>query len=159
MSGATRCDGCGRAVAGGTAGCRAEFDALCALHYSGAVPEALHRLTVDAYSLQHPDAFCATGKSYAAHLGGMLVAREHAGDPAAQQVLRRWLDGPRDIARPEPPASRGELTLADVLTSEPGGALERATADWADGAWRAYAAQHALARAWLAAAFASRARA
>ncbi len=149
----TTCAGCGRAIAGGEEGCRAEFDRLCASDYSGAVPYALHRLAVDAYSLQHPAEFCASGKSYAAHLCGLLVAQDHAGSAAAQQALRGWLDGARKIARPEPPDARGTLTLAHVLAADGGDARERALLVWANAVWAAYAAQHALAARWLAEAF------
>lgn len=151
-----RCEGCGREVAGGTRGCRSEFDALCAEDYSGAVPFALHRWMVDAYCLQHPAEFCASGKSYAAHLVGLLVAQEFDGDAGAQRALRAWLDGDRRPPRPVEPAERGTRTLADVLEAEPGEARERAVRAWAADVWRAHASLHGTARAWLAEARGSR---
>lgn len=158
MSGAAvaRCEGCGREVAGGSSGCRAEFDALCARDYSGAVPYPLHRLMVDAYCLQHPAEFCASGKSYAAHLVGLLVAQEFDGDAGAQRALRAWLDGDRQLPRPVEPVARGERTIADVIATEAGEARERALRAWAAEVWRAYTAQHETARAWLAEARGSR---
>ena len=150
MSGEARCEGCGRDLPGGTAACRAEFDTLCALDYSGATPYALHRLMVDAYCLQHPAEFCASGKSYAAHLVGMLVAQEHGGDAAAQRALRTWLDGDRQLARPAEPAARGSCTIAQVLAAAPGSERERAVHVWAADVWIAWRDRHETARAWLA---------
>ena len=92
---------------------------------------------VDAYCLQHPAEFCASGKSYAAHLVGLLVAQEFDGDAGAQRALRAWLDGDRRPPRPVEPAERGTRTLADVLAAEPGETRERAVRAWAADVWRA----------------------
>lgn len=146
------CAGCGRAIAGGTAACRAEFEAACAFDYEGGVPYVLHRLTVDTYSLQHPDDFCASGKSLVAHLVGLLVWAEHDGRQELQRTLRDWIDGPREIDRPSLPSSRGALTLGDVTSfatpEQRAAALER----WARATWDAHQEVHAIARRWFRAA-------
>lgn len=151
-----RCEGCGRPIAGGTPACRAEFDAVCASDYGGAVPYPLHRLTVDVYALQHPDAFMVSGKSYAAHLVGALVWFEHGGRADVQRAVRSWLDGARELERPRPPDDRGALTLEHVIAAGGGEAHAEALGRWAGSAWDAYAPQHALAQRWLAAALAAR---
>ena len=113
-----RCAGCGRAIDGGTAACRAEFDAACAFDFGGGVPWELHRLMVDAYALQHPDDFCASGKSLAAHLAGALAGIEHDGRRAVHRALRDRLDGPRDLERPDAPADRGGVTIAALAGAD-----------------------------------------
>lgn len=153
--GRERCEGCGREVEGGFAGCRAAFDAVCAEDYSGAVPYAVHRATVDAYALQHPDAFCVSGKSLAAHLAGLLVWAEHGADPRMQRALREALDGAREIARSPLPAARGALTLAERIAATPE-ARVAAVERWARAVWIAHAAQHDAARRWLDAALGAR---
>jgi hypothetical protein len=53
------CDGCGLEVAGGTAGCQAIADELWAREFSNVAYFGVHRMSVDVYSLQHPDRYCA----------------------------------------------------------------------------------------------------
>jgi hypothetical protein len=145
------CPACG-APLGGRAGCQAAFDALCARAWETPARGAVHNLVVDAYCLQHPDDYCASAKSYAAHLTGLCCGVEAAGDPRRYWAIARWLDGHRDLVRPEPPAARGALTVAVVQGVDDPAAYGPAVRAWADAVWRAYAAQHATARAWLAAA-------
>jgi uncharacterized protein DUF5946 len=130
-----RCAGCGLAVAGGTAGCQALMDELLARDFSDVIYFRVHRLMVDVYSLQHPDRYCASAKSLAAHLTGLCWLLEHDGSRAVgSEPLRRWLDGSPRLEKPEIPAFRGALTLADV----------RAAADP-----EAYAVLQPLARDWI----------
>ncbi len=146
---ADRCEGCGRRIAGGAAACRAGFEAACAFDYGGGMPYALHRLLVDTYALQHPDDYCASGKSLAAHLTGLLAWLEHGDRPPVRRALRERLDGPRQPERPEPPADRGALTLEEVTAATTPAARAEALERWARATWDAWASHHALARRWL----------
>jgi hypothetical protein len=96
------CSGCGWAVAGGTQGCRARFDELIARDFGDATFFAVHRLFVDTYSVQHPDQFCRSAKSLAAHLAGLCLILE-GGEPAATGAafLNRWLNGPGRLEKPD----------------------------------------------------------
>src|SRR5262245_48528058 len=143
------CAGCGRPVPGGTAGCRAEFHELGARAFGDLALARRHRMIVDTYCLQHPDDFCASAKSLAAHLCGLCCAFEHGGHPSALSALRRWLDGPRPLTKPELPPTRGAVTLADVLAAPDPDARDRAVERWARSAWDAYADLHPVARRWL----------
>jgi hypothetical protein len=152
-----RCAGCGRAVAGGTAGCRAEFEALVGRDFAEPACFTVRRLLVDAYSLQHPNEFCRSAKSLAAHRAGLCDLLERGASRATGTgALRAWLDGRRDLAKPALPAERGSLTLADVRGVETPSEHARRVEAWARSIWAAYAPLHALARRWLDQALATR---
>jgi hypothetical protein len=147
MSGS--CTGCGRAIEGGTAGCRAEFDTLVGRDFSDARFFAVHRLFVDTYALQHPDEFCRSAKSLAAHLVGlMLILDGDASADSGAAALRNWLDGPRALDKPPVPAERGAITLADVKNIGDPAAWREALHRWAEATWAAWRDLHPLARQW-----------
>jgi hypothetical protein len=146
-----RCGGCGRAVEGGTEGCQARFEALLARDYEDAAFFAVHRMFVDTYALQHPERYCRSAKSLAAHLVGLGQIVE-AGIPAASgsPALRDWLDGSRPLEKPPLPEARGAVTLGDVEAIESPGPWREAVRAWAASTWQAYAELHPLARRWAA---------
>jgi len=150
------CPECRRAIAGGLAACQTDFEALQGRALSEPSSVAIHRLMVDAYSLQHPERYCLSAKSYAAHLTGMLAAMEHASKPEVLRTLQRWLSSGPALKKPPLPESRGELTIASVLATRERLAMDRAIRAWGESAWAAYAPWHDLARRWAAAAFAAR---
>jgi hypothetical protein len=155
---ATPCPACG-APLGGRAGCQSAFDALCGRAWEAPERRAVHNLAVDAYCLQHPEDYCASAKSYAAHLAGLACGLAPAETQARYWAIARWLDGARTLERPTPPAARGAVTIAAVSGGDEGTAYGTAVRVWAEVVWRAYAAQHALAEHWLAAALAGAAHA
>ena len=152
----TRCPECHRAIAGGLAACQADFEALQGRELAEPSSYASHRLMVDAYSLQHPERYCLSARSYAAHLTGLLAAMEYASRPEVLRALQHWLSSRPALEKPALPASRGERTIASVLGAPDRLALARAIRAWGESVWAAYAPWHALAREWAAAAFASR---
>lgn len=146
-----RCAGCGLAIDGGTAGCQAIIDELLARDFSDVSYFRVHRMVVDVYSLQHPDRYCASGKSLAAHLTGLGVLLERGGSRAVGvEALRRWLNSNARIERPEIPSYRGRLTVADVRRTTDPQAYAEAVERWARSTWEAYAALQPLARRWIA---------
>jgi len=55
----------------------------------------LHRLAVDAYALQHPDEYCRSAKSLAAHLTGACAAIDREADvERINDAVQRWLSRP-----------------------------------------------------------------
>jgi hypothetical protein len=147
----TACEGCGLIVAGGTEGCQALFDAETARGYADTRFAGQHRLVVDVYSLQHPEPYCRSAISLAAHLTGVCVGLEHPGRATELNArIQRWLSSRPVLDKPRLPGSRGRLTVAGVrATTSP---LEHRTAvdDWARETWAAYAGLQAIARAWVA---------
>ena len=106
------------------------------------------RLTIDIYCLQHPDDYCVSAKSLAAHLTGLGWALEHGGSEFGLRALQRWLNNAR-LEKPPIPQHRGELTIADLAHAPDYLAVQNR---WARSTWSAYAELHDLARGWILAA-------
>lgn len=151
MSGTEPCDQCGWAGAGGRAGCRARFELFLARDFSEALFFRSHRMFVDTYCLQHPDDFCASAKSLAAHLAGLCwILERGAGAAAGPESLHRWLDGARELDKSALPEHRGAITLGDLPQDGDSSGWGEAVRRWAESTWAAYAPLHVIARAWLA---------
>jgi hypothetical protein len=147
---AERCSGCGLIVRDGTAGCQAIMDHLLARDFSDAAYFRVHRMMVDTYCLQHPNRYCVSAKSLAAHLTGLCWLVEHGGDRrVGSELLRRWLNASPRIEKPEIPSFRGSLTIADVCEAPNPEAYAGALELWARSTWEAYSALHSLARQWI----------
>ena len=144
------CAGCGLEIAGGTAGCQALADACWAREFGHVLYFRVHRMSVDAYALQHPDRYCASAKSLAAHLAGLCCAFEHPGERALLDSLQRWLSGNPSLDKPPWPAWRGALTVASVDVEAGPEAYGAAVERWARCTWEAWAPLHDLARSGLA---------
>ena len=144
-----RCPDCGAQVAGGRAGCQALYDALAAPG-SGALGLSARRdLAFDAYCMQHPDTYCRSAKSYAAHLTRLCCGLEHGGDPQVYRSIQRWLNGAVPLEKPEVLTERGQMTVADLQAASNPEEMQPLAQAWAEDVWRAYASQHELARAWI----------
>jgi hypothetical protein len=122
---------------------QAAADARYAAHY---------RLAFDTYCMQHPQTYCRSGKSYAAHLTGLCCGVERGGDLALYTAIPRWLNGVVNVTRPDDLPLRGTMTVVDVAAAR--NVEEHATfvKAWAADVWAAYGPQHALAREWVGAA-------
>jgi hypothetical protein len=143
------CEGCGLMVDRGTEGCQSLFDELRARQLVVSTYQ-LQRLTVDTYCLQHPDRYCVSAKSLAAHLTGLCWALEFSGRPSGLKALQHWLDGPgRGVEKPPVPSFRGALTVADVSGALDAENCAAAIQKWARATWDAYSALHAVARRWV----------
>jgi hypothetical protein len=149
MAGA--CDECGWATAGGRDGCRGRFDAFLARDFSDPAFFRSHRMFVDAYCLQHPEQFCASAKSLAAHLVGMCwVLEGGAATGVGPKRLRAWLDGDPGLEKPPLPGTRPSITIGDLPERGDADEWAQAVRGWAESAWGDYAALQPLARAWKA---------
>jgi len=149
------CEGCGLHVADGTAGCKAMFDEFRAREMSELAPSyASTRLTVDVYCLQHPDRYCVSAKSLAAHLTGVGWAVERGGGEWGLRRLQRWLDSGPKLEKPALPAGHGALTIADVASAAHTAAYIAALDRWARSTWAAYSELHDIAGRWIDAAVA-----
>ena len=151
MNDTERCDECGWSRAGGRPGCRERFDTLLARDYSDALFFRVHRMFVDTYCLQHPEEYCASAKSLAAHLAGLCWILEGGAGPAqGPSRLRDWLDGAKRMDKPPLPHWRGSLTIGDLPVDGDPGSWEAAVRAWAESTWAAYADLQPLARKWVA---------
>lgn len=147
----TACPGCGLTVAGGVEGCQALFDDESARQYGDIRFAVRRRMVVDTYCLQHPERYCRSAISLAAHLTGMCVAMEHRGrEEELNSAIQRWLSRRPQLEKPPLPANRGPLTIAAVRAATDLLDHRAAVDGWARGTWDAYSALHPIAREWLA---------
>jgi hypothetical protein len=125
------------------------FDAFRAREAAELAPSyTFTRLSIDVYCLQHPDRYCVSAKSLAAHLTGLAWVMERGHSEAGLRILQRWLNGRSDLVKPAIPASRGAKTIADVQGVDRE-AYPAAVMGWARTTWDAYAPLQVIARAWI----------
>jgi len=145
------CPECGALGVDDTGSCDALFKEVVGWEFSQPELFGVHRLTVDAYCLQHPAQYMKSSKSAAAHLAGMCWSLEYGGGASVSRSLSRWLDGPADLPRvaPPPPHARGSLTVRDV--HDLGGAPDHVSRvkEWAQDVWSDWAVGHEQARDWV----------
>jgi Family of unknown function (DUF5946) len=144
-----RCPECGALVAGGRAGCQALYDALAAPGAGALGLSARRDLAFDAYCMQHPDTYCRSAKSYAAHLTRLCCGIEYGGDPKVYRAIQRWLNGAVPLEKPEVLTDRGQITVEDVQAAASPEEMERLAQAWAMNVWEVYSSQHGLAREWI----------
>lgn len=131
--------------------CWAVYGEVLAREYSDRTYFQVHRLSVDAYAVQHPGRPGPQAiQSVAVHLIRLCLLLErglpmaHANDAmlraSEQEHLYVWL---------EPPASRGSVTVADVVGAQDVDTHMAAVRRWADAAWQAWAPHHGTIRGWL----------
>ena len=154
------CPDCGAPGVGSLDACGELFAEVGAREFADRVFFRSHRLTVDAYCLQHPDAYMKSSKSAAAHLAAMCWSMEYGRSENLPSALKRWLDGSRTYARVPPPPSlrRGGLTVVHVLGVEDPDEYAARAYEWARSAWEAWGEHHDQARVWVAEALAERER-
>lgn len=147
-----RCPECGAAVVGGQAGCQALFEEVGLRAYGDARYGSVHRLVVDAYCMQHPEPYCHSAKSYAAHFTGLRCGVERGGNPAIYRAVNQWLNGNVSIEKPQVLTPRGSMTIVDLRAASRPEEHVKLAHEWARSVWEAYGAQHEFARRWIEAA-------
>jgi sensor histidine kinase YesM len=80
--------------------CQEIFATILTKEYSDFRYAKAHRLTVDAYCLQHPELYMVSPKSFVAHLTGMCCAMAYGNDPHLRRLLQQWLNGKKQLAKP-----------------------------------------------------------
>ena len=144
------CGGCGLVVSGGTDGCQSLMDECLALHFTQPAYFGVHRLFVDVYCLQHPERYCISFKSLAAHLGHLCWTLEQGGTRAVpSEAIRQWVERQPHLEKPKLPAFRGALTIDLVRRAETPADHHEAVERWASSTWDAHADLHAIARKWV----------
>ena len=148
---ATSCPECGAEVNGGREACQRLFDEVLAKEFRDFRYGRIHRLTVDAYSLQHPAEYMRSAKSYAAHLTGMYAALESSIAAETNRAVQQWLNGPKALTRPGEPAprQRGSLTILHVHAAVDPDDHIRRVREWALSTWLAWRDYHHVARQWV----------
>jgi Family of unknown function (DUF5946) len=137
-----------------TPSCWAAFGRVIAKEYSDPQFFAVHRLTVDAYAVQHPGKPSRQSiQSVGVHLVRLCLFLEHGLEPekandamlaaAKLKSTYHWL---------EPPASLGRLTVSDVDAATNAEHHKVLVRQWAEQMWQVWSAHHDVVRKWATAA-------
>jgi putative nucleotidyltransferase with HDIG domain len=160
VSGSSACPGCGgvfAAVEGpvhaymtSSPGCWAAYGEVLAREFADPAWRASHRLSVDAYAVQHArNRDRRNRQSVAIHLLSLCALLERGiGDADARALLSRAARGAREWPTLSPPA-RFETTVADVALARDAAEHLALVRRWAESAWSGWAHEHARVRAWL----------
>ena len=155
------CPGCGLelpdrdaptpADVGASPACWALYGRLLVSQYSQALHPRLHRLTVDTYAVQHPDArdhrsFSSLGP----HLIALCLLLERGASPQrTNELLAQILERPPSCSRLEAPTPNGTITVLDVVTARNPDEHDRIVEGWATSVWSAWEPHHATVRSWI----------
>jgi hypothetical protein len=156
----SRCPGCGLKLPrhdgpthpymGASSACWARYGQLLAREYGPLGMPAVHRLTVDAYAVQHPGVpERRTIQSVAAHLIALHLVLDRGEPPTrVTDLLGRLLPRLPELRWLTPPEPNGTRTVVDVLTADRDGHADAVTA-WAGDIWRAWTPHHPVVVSWL----------
>lgn len=133
-----------------TPGCWAAFGRVLAREYEDPRYAATHRLTVDAYAVQHPGMPSRQSiQSVGVHLVRLCLFLERGLPPeAANDAMLAAARHKSHFGWLEPPASLGALTVADVEAAMELDAHVAVVRRWAWQMWEVWAPHHATVRAW-----------
>lgn len=115
----------------------------------------VHRLSVDAYAAQHPgEPTPQSMKSVGVHLIRLHLNLERGFDVReSNQVMVRASGQKHRFHWLEPPASRGRVTVVEVLEADDATAHREAVRRWARSVWEAWGDHHPTVRSWAEALF------
>jgi hypothetical protein len=131
--------------------CWAAYGEVLAREYSDQAYFAVHRLSVDAYAVQHPGhPNPQTIQSVAVHLVRLCLLLER-GLPMerANAAMLKASEREEHYLWLEPPAKLGGVTVAEVWKAEGAEAHMTAVRHWAESAWEAWSPHHATVKSWL----------
>lgn len=131
--------------------CWALYGEVLAREYSHPELMDIHRLSVDAYAVQHPGReSLSTINSAAIHLLRLcLILEQGLPITSANDAIKALAEGKRRYYWLTPPSSRGAITVLDVSKAASIEDHRRAVREWATSAWQAWTRHHAVIRKWL----------
>jgi hypothetical protein len=132
-------------------GCWAVYGEVLAREYSDSAYGSAHRLTVDAYAVQHPGRPSPQSiQSVALHLMSLcLVLERGVGPDRATAFLQSAAKDKGHFVWLTPPESRGSVTIKNVHGASNGAEHGKLVRAWADSVWTSWADHHPKVHAWL----------
>lgn len=117
---------------------------VLAREYASPVLMRVHRLTVDAYAVQHPGVPERRSiQSVWVHLAGLYLTVERGlSHDFARRVIGALTGEAERLAWLLPPDGLGAITVADVARATDTGAHEEEVHRWARSAWAAWHPHH-----------------
>jgi hypothetical protein len=157
----TRCIGCGGAVPRmdgpthrymeSSPGCWHLYGLVLAREYADPAFGVLHRLTVDAYAVQHPGHPSPQSiQSVSVHLLSLcLVLERNLAAAYATRVMAEATRAKDRFVWLTPPESLGEVTVAAVAGAAAAHEHAERVRAWARSAWAAWSPHHPTVRSWV----------
>ncbi len=143
------CQECGAKIEGGTGACCRLLEEFLSRTYTGSGPGSLSMVVFDAYCMQHLAKYCASAKSYLAHLTRLYIGVEKDQNPYLYRKVFQKLDGNKSWPRPSDPSSRGSIILPDIYDDLFGPDGAKTAHEYALSVWTAYEEQHNIAVCFL----------
>lgn len=158
-----RCGGCGElfpVIDGPThpyilssPGCWAAYGELLAREYQDPEYMKVHRLTVDAYAVQHPGVDTPQARnSVGIHLSRLCLILERGWSiDRANSAMAAITAKKHDYQWLTPPDSLGPVSVRQILSARTAQEHAAAVEQWARAVWSAWTPHHPVVRAWCAA--------
>jgi hypothetical protein len=133
-----------------SAACWAAFGQVIEREYSNPQLMEVHRLTVDAWAVQHPgDGSRRAVQSVAMHLGRLMVQLEDGTSGLSANAVMLALSANKATLPAVASPIRFTMTVADVRNAvEPQAHRERVR-EWAASTWQDWSDQHDVVRNWV----------
>jgi hypothetical protein len=130
--------------------CWAAFGRVLEAEYSLPHLMPVHRLSVDAYAVQHPGdpADRRAVQSVGLHLARLWRQLERPTPPAETNAVMQDFAARKATLVYLPPPHRFSMTIADVAPHAGSSAHGEKALAWARAAWADWSAHHAYIRAW-----------
>lgn len=132
-------------------GCWACFGEVLAREYSDLQYREVHRLTVDAYAIQHPgQPSLQCIRSIALHGISLCAIFENGVEMnQATEIIQRATRYKERFVWLTPPSSMGDLTIAEIHPAKDKTEHVRLVWEWGQSAWSAWSDHHPRFREWL----------
>ena len=133
-------------------GCWQLYGEILAKEYEEVGYQPIHRITVDAYAVQHPGKPVRQAiQSVAVHLISLYYVLERGYDfQRATQAMRRALQNKQVFVWLEPPVNMGDITVTDVARTTGFIEHESMVRKWGASAWMTWSKHHDQIRKWAA---------
>ena len=109
-------------------------------------PFFIHQVAVDAYAAQHASSASKAITIAFALIGLCLLLERGYTGKAVQRAHMRFANQSKRWHTFDPPAHRGSVTVADVLSAVPGSERDAAIIRWARSVWMAWEQAHPAVR-------------
>ena len=131
---------------GGSPGCWAMYGEVLAREYSDPTYMSVHRLTVDAHSVQHPGkSDRRSAQSVYGHLVSLyLVMEKNLDHNSATKALKTFVEKKLDLVWLQPPENLGKITIVDIHSAGDAEEHRKLVKSWAATVWEAWKIHHAV---------------
>ncbi len=131
-------------------GCWAIYGEVLAREYESPELMEVHRLSVDAYAVQHPGGKDRQSiQSVGVHLIRLCLFLEHNLAPEkANDAMLKAAKHKHNYIWLKPPESLGSITVADVHKTKNTDEHKKIVRAWVKEAWQAWSVHHDIIRTW-----------